>query len=176
MKSYELKFFTCPPSPTHNRAGKLDGDFLLQIVAVPFKRFTKVENLKGECSPDVLNPSVGKTQRSKNGETNMLLAVEGVRFVVTAYLDVGSGGVEKFRDMFAEKVRWRGYSFPPLSVVAKETTYKGLMEVSMEISVYRTGSTAFKAQLCRVLMDIKEPLGSPFNIKIETWEVQISNI
>ncbi len=45
-----------------------NGDFLLQIVAVPFKRFTKVENLKGECSPDVLNLSVGKTQHSKKGE------------------------------------------------------------------------------------------------------------
>ena len=40
----------------------------LRVVGISFKRFTKVENLKGECSPDVLNPSVGKTQHSKNGE------------------------------------------------------------------------------------------------------------
>ena len=106
----------------------------------------------------------------------MLLAVEGVRFAVTAYLDVGSGGVEKFPELFAEKVRLRGYDFPPLSVVVKETTYKDLMEVSMGVSVYKTGKTVFQAQLSRVLMDIKEAMEMPFNIKIETSEVQISSV
>ena len=106
----------------------------------------------------------------------MLLAVEGVRFAVTAYLDVGSGGVEKFRDLFAEKVQRRKYDLPPLSFVAKETTYKGLMEVSMGVSVHRTGASVFGAQLSHVLTDIREVLSMPFNIKIETSEVQISSV
>lgn len=103
-------------------------------------------------------------------------SVSGVRFQATVYVNAGSDGLENFRALFAESVERRGYDFPPLSIVVKETSYKDLEEISLDISVYRTGAAVFKVQLVHILSDIQKDMKLPFNIKLETWETQVESV